>query len=42
MPLQPDAAADLALVAGNAGDRVFHCHAIEHQKTEMTGYVRVT
>jgi FtsP/CotA-like multicopper oxidase with cupredoxin domain len=24
------------------GDWVFHCHIIEHQKTGMTSYVRVT
>ncbi|MDR6757424.1 FtsP/CotA-like multicopper oxidase with cupredoxin domain [Mycoplana sp. BE70] len=40
--LQPDETADLALVADNLGDWVFHCHIIEHQKTGMTSYVRVT
>ncbi|MBV2185362.1 MAG: multicopper oxidase domain-containing protein, partial [Rhizobium sp.] len=31
----------LAVVADNPGDWVFHCHIIEHQKTGMTGYVRI-
>jgi len=38
----PDEKVQLALVADNAGDWVFHCHIIEHQKTGMTSYVRVT
>jgi FtsP/CotA-like multicopper oxidase with cupredoxin domain len=33
---------DVALVADNPGDWAFHCHVIEHQKTGLTGYVRVT
>ncbi|MDI7861043.1 multicopper oxidase family protein [Rhizobiaceae bacterium n13] len=37
----PDEKVKLALVADNPGDWVFHCHIIEHQKTGMTGYVRV-
>ena len=39
--LQPDEKVKLALVADNPGDWVFHCHIIEHQKTGMTGYLRV-
>ncbi|AOG08996.1 multicopper oxidase family protein [Agrobacterium sp. RAC06] len=38
----PDEKIQLALVADNPGDWVFHCHIIEHQKTGMTGYFRVT
>lgn len=38
----PDEKVQLALVADNLGDWVFHCHIIEHQKTGMTGYFRVT
>lgn len=38
----PDEKVQLALVADNVGDWVFHCHIIEHQKTGMTSYVRVT
>ena len=37
----PDERVQLALVADNPGDWVFHCHIIEHQKTGMTGYLRV-
>lgn len=40
--IQPDEKVQLALVADNPGDWVFHCHIIEHQKTGMTSYVRVT
>lgn len=32
---------DVALVADNLGDWVFHCHVIEHQKTGLAAYVRV-
>ncbi len=32
---------DVALVADNPGDWAFHCHVIEHQKTGLTGYIRV-
>ena len=38
----PDEKVQLALVADNPGDWVFHCHIIEHQKTGMTSYLRVT
>jgi FtsP/CotA-like multicopper oxidase with cupredoxin domain len=38
----PDEKVQLALVADNIGDWVLHCHVIEHQKTGMTSYVRVT
>ena len=38
----PDEKVQLAVVADNPGDWVFHCHIIEHQKTGMTGYLRVT
>ena len=33
---------DIALVADNPGDWAFHCHVIEHQKTGLAGYIRVT
>ncbi|WP_417669469.1 multicopper oxidase family protein [Roseibium sp.] len=32
---------DVAVVADNPGDWAFHCHVIEHQKTGLTGYIRV-
>ncbi|WP_064682331.1 multicopper oxidase family protein [Rhizobium bangladeshense] len=40
--VQPDEKVQLALVADNPGDWVLHCHIIEHQKTGMTSYVRVS
>lgn len=32
---------EVALVADNPGNWAFHCHVIEHQKTGLTGYIRV-
>ncbi len=32
---------EVALVADNPGDWVFHCHVIEHQKTGLSGFLRV-
>jgi len=40
--IMPDERVRLALVADNIGDWVLHCHIIEHQKSGMTGFVRVT
>ncbi|RFB96272.1 copper oxidase [Rhizobium leguminosarum bv. trifolii] len=40
--IQPDEKVQLALVADNPGDWLLHCHIIEHQKTGMTSYVRVS
>ncbi len=40
--LLPDEKVQLALVADNPGDWLIHCHIIEHQKTGMTSYVRVS
>lgn len=39
--LQSGETMDVALVADNLGDWAFHCHVIEHQKTGLTGYLRV-
>jgi FtsP/CotA-like multicopper oxidase with cupredoxin domain len=39
--IQPDEKVQLAFVADNPGDWMFHCHIIEHQKTGMTSYLRV-
>ncbi|MEM7120917.1 MAG: multicopper oxidase family protein [Pseudomonadota bacterium] len=33
---------DIALKADNLGDWAFHCHVIEHQKTGLAGYIRVS
>jgi len=32
---------EVALVADNPGDWAFHCHVIEHQKTGLTGFLRI-
>ncbi|MFY0622934.1 MAG: multicopper oxidase family protein [Pelagimonas sp.] len=42
MLLLKDEVIDIALVADNPGDWAFHCHVIEHQKTGLAGYIRVT
>ncbi|WP_353682566.1 multicopper oxidase family protein [Mesorhizobium sp.] len=39
--LQSQETMEVALVADNPGDWAFHCHVIEHQKTGLTGYLRV-
>ncbi len=39
--LLPKEEAEVAFVADNPGDWMFHCHIIEHQETGMMGYVRV-
>ncbi len=41
MLLLKDEVVEIALVADNLGDWAFHCHVIEHQKTGLTGYIRV-
>jgi len=33
---------DIGLVADNSGDWALHCHVIEHQKTGLAGYIRVS
>ncbi len=33
---------DIGLVTDNPGDWAFHCHAIEHQKTGLAGFVRIS
>lgn len=39
--LQPKETVEVAFVADNPGDWMFHCHIIEHQETGMMGYLRV-
>jgi FtsP/CotA-like multicopper oxidase with cupredoxin domain len=39
--LQPKETVEVAFVADNPGDWMFHCHIIEHQETGMMGYIRV-
>ncbi|MEX0277570.1 MAG: multicopper oxidase family protein [Ruegeria sp.] len=41
MLLQKGEVTEIALVADNPGDWAFHCHVIEHQKTGLTGFIRV-
>ncbi len=41
MLLLKDEVIEIALVADNPGDWAFHCHVIEHQKTGLTGFIRV-
>jgi FtsP/CotA-like multicopper oxidase with cupredoxin domain len=39
--LLPDEEVEVAFVADNPGDWMFHCHIIEHQENGMMGYLRV-
>ncbi len=39
--LLPEEQAEVAFVADNPGDWMFHCHVIEHQESGMMGYLRV-
>jgi FtsP/CotA-like multicopper oxidase with cupredoxin domain len=39
--LLPEETVEVAFVADNPGDWMFHCHVIEHQETGMMGYFRV-
>jgi FtsP/CotA-like multicopper oxidase with cupredoxin domain len=39
--LLPDETAEVAFVADNPGNWMFHCHIIEHQESGMMGYLRV-
>lgn len=39
--LLPEETLDVAFVADNPGDWMFHCHVIEHQETGMMAYLRV-
>jgi FtsP/CotA-like multicopper oxidase with cupredoxin domain len=39
--IDPDTRAEIALVADNPGDWMFHCHVLEHQASGMMAVVRV-
>jgi FtsP/CotA-like multicopper oxidase with cupredoxin domain len=39
--LGPRESADIAFVADNPGDWMFHCHILEHQEGGMMGTIRV-
>jgi len=40
--IPPRASADIAFVADNPGDWMFHCHVLEHAAAGLMGLVRVT
>ncbi|MDJ0893812.1 MAG: multicopper oxidase family protein [Alphaproteobacteria bacterium] len=40
--VRPRESAEIAFVADNPGDWMFHCHVLEHQHSGMMGFVRVT
>lgn len=40
--MDPDEQVDIAFVADNPGDWMFHCHVLEHQEGGMMGVIRVT
>jgi len=40
--IPPRESADLAFVADNPGDWMFHCHVTDHQQTGMMGVVRIS
>ena len=40
--ISPRSEAVVAFVADNPGDWMLHCHVLEHQKSGMMGYFRVT
>jgi FtsP/CotA-like multicopper oxidase with cupredoxin domain len=39
--LEPKSRSEIAFVADNPGDWMFHCHVLEHQATGMMALVRV-
>jgi FtsP/CotA-like multicopper oxidase with cupredoxin domain len=39
--MAPHESVDIAFVADNPGDWMFHCHILEHQAAGMTGVIRV-
>jgi FtsP/CotA-like multicopper oxidase with cupredoxin domain len=40
--MSPRERADIAFVADNSGEWMFHCHILEHQEGGMMGVIRVT
>jgi FtsP/CotA-like multicopper oxidase with cupredoxin domain len=40
--IAPRESADIAFVADNPGDWMFHCHILEHQAGGMMGSIRVS
>ena len=39
--MQPREKVEVAFVADNPGDWMFHCHILEHQESGMMGVIRV-
>jgi FtsP/CotA-like multicopper oxidase with cupredoxin domain len=39
--MAPHETVDIAFVADNRGDWMFHCHILEHQAAGMMGVIRV-
>jgi FtsP/CotA-like multicopper oxidase with cupredoxin domain len=39
--IDPDSRAEIAFVADNPGDWMFHCHVLEHQASGMMAVIRV-
>jgi FtsP/CotA-like multicopper oxidase with cupredoxin domain len=39
--MAPRERVEIAFVADNAGDWMFHCHILEHQAAGMMGVIRV-
>ena len=39
--VDPDSRAEIAFVADNPGDWMFHCHVLEHQASGMMAVIRV-
>jgi FtsP/CotA-like multicopper oxidase with cupredoxin domain len=39
--VNPRERVEIAFVADNPGDWMFHCHILEHQEAGMTGVIRV-
>ena len=40
--MAPEEKVEIALVADNPGDWMFHCHILEHQAAGMMGIIRVS
>ena len=40
--VNPDETREIAFVAENPGDWMFHCHMLSHQKSGMMTWIRVT
>jgi FtsP/CotA-like multicopper oxidase with cupredoxin domain len=40
--LDPDHSAEIAFVADNPGDWMFHCHILQHQQGGLMGSIRVS